>query len=289
MTDQDFGESSSQAPPPAAPPPRKGPRRWRRGDMRRGAYLVPSLFTTANLILGFYSMVLGLQGDFQLAVLLIFVAAFIDGLDGRLARVTETDSDFGREFDSLADVVTFGVAPAMLIYIWGLESLGRIGWLFPAFYLSCTATRLARFNVNTRVADNRFFVGIPSPAAAGGIGSLLYFSDEFFSDSGDAHSAALILLAGALLFFGLMMVSTFRYYSFKELDPRRRWTFRIAMPLAAIILLIAFHPAAFFLIVSGSYALSGPSLWLRGQLRRKDPARPSSPVDSTLETSRDEP
>ena len=235
-------------------------------DVRRGAYLLPSLFTIGNIVLGFYALVVGLRGDYQFAVLLIFAAAFIDGLDGRLARVTDTASDFGREFDSLADVITFGMAPALLIYWWGLDELGRIGWLVPVFYLLCTAIRLARFNVQTKISDSRFFVGLPAPAAAGALGSILFFSVEY-----EYRTATQLILTGAFVFFGFMMLSTFRYYSFKELDPRRRWTFRVALPLASLVLLVVFNPPAFFLIVSGSYALSGPTLWLKGQLRRQDP------------------
>lgn len=235
-------------------------------DVRRGAYLVPSLFTIGNIVLGFYSVVVGLRGEYQFAVLLIFAAAFIDGLDGRLARVTNTASDFGREFDSLADVITFGIAPALLIFSWGLGDLGRIGWLVPLFYLLCTAIRLARFNVKTKVSDSRFFVGLPSPAAAGVLGSILFFSVEY-----EVRAVAQLILAGAFVFLGFMMLSTFRYYSFKELDPRRRWTFRVALPLASLVLLVVFNPPAFFLIVSGSYALSGPTLWLKGKLRRQEP------------------
>ncbi len=240
-----------------------------RGQVRRGAYLIPSLFTIGNLVLGFYAIIVGLRGDFERAVPLIFVAALVDGLDGRLARVTQTASDFGREFDSLADIVTFGVAPALLIHAWGLHELGRIGWLLPTFFLLCTAIRLARFNVHTRAADPRFFVGLPAPAAAGALGSLLFFAD--FVDRPELRSASIVGLAAAAVALGLLMVSTFRYYSFKELDPRRRWTFRIALPLAVAVLLFALQPAAVFLLVSGTYALIGPSLWLRGKLRRKEP------------------
>jgi CDP-diacylglycerol--serine O-phosphatidyltransferase len=220
--------------------------------------------TIGNILLGFYAMVAGLRGDYQTAVISIFLAAVLDSLDGRFARAMQIESDFGREYDSLADVITFGVAPALLAYSWEPHDLGRLGWLLPLFFLVCTATRLARFNVQTRVADRRFFVGLPAPAAAGALCSLLYFAVEFDLD---ALGQALLLASAVLL--GLLMVSTFRYYSFKELDPRRRWSFRVVLPIAAVIVLLTLYPAAVFLVVSGSYALSGPLLFVHGALRRR--------------------
>ncbi|HVS12566.1 MAG TPA: CDP-diacylglycerol--serine O-phosphatidyltransferase [Thermoanaerobaculia bacterium] len=252
------------APPPAADRPSRTAR------LRRGAYLLPSLITIGNILLGFFSLVTGLRGDYQLAILLIFAAAFVDSLDGRLARVTQTDSDFGREYDSLADVITFGVAPAFLVYSWGLQDSGRIGWLCPLFYLVCTATRLARFNVQTRILDKRFFVGLPAPAAAGALGSILYFCDAI----GARGEVVEVLLLAAPVLIGLLMVSPFRYYSFKELDPRRRWSFRVALPITAVLLLLVLHPPGFFITVSGIYALSGPLGGLRGWLRRRSGLAP---------------
>jgi CDP-diacylglycerol--serine O-phosphatidyltransferase len=239
-----------------------------RQGFRRRAYLLPSIITVGNLLLGFYAVILGLRGEFQTAVLLVFVAAFVDGMDGRLARKLQTESDFGREYDSLADVVTFGTAPPLLIFLWTLRDLERVGWAVPAFFLVCAATRLARFNVQTRIVDKRFFAGLPVPAAAGSLGSLLYFSIEIEAQ----ERFGTFPVQAAFLFFcvalGLLMVSGFRYYSFKELDPQRRWTFRIALPIAAIGLLALLQPATFFLVGSSSYVLWGPVLWLRGWLRR---------------------
>lgn len=244
----------------------------KRGRLHRGVYLLPSLFTIGNMFLGFYAIIIGLRGEYQLAILLVFLAAFVDSLDGRLARVTQTESDFGREYDSLADLLTFGLTPALLIYTWGLDQLGRIGWMIPLLYVVCTATRLARFNVQTKPGDKRFFVGLPAPAAAGATGSLLFFAVSF----GDGYEAIVRpALLVTLAVVGLLMVSTFRYYSFKELDPRRRWSFRIVVPIVGTLLLVLLHPPAFFLTVSGSYALSGPTTWLKGQLTR----RPQSASD----------
>lgn len=161
----------------------KPPRERVRGRLRQGTYLLPASFTIANMLLGFYAIVLGLGGSFKKAALMIFLAAIIDTLDGRIARMTGTDSDFGREYDSLADVLTFGMAPALLGYSWGLDHWDRLGWLVPLFYVVCTATRLARFNVQaTTDYDARFFVGLPAPAAACSLVSVL-FSPPIFTAS----------------------------------------------------------------------------------------------------------
>ncbi|HBL32025.1 MAG TPA: CDP-diacylglycerol--serine O-phosphatidyltransferase, partial [Acidobacteria bacterium] len=152
------------------------------GRLRRGAYLLPSLFTICNMLLGFYAIILGLRQDFRMAALLVFIAAIVDTLDGRIARMTGTESDFGREYDSLADVITFGATPALLTYLWGLRLFDRDAWLIPLFYMVCAATRLARFNVQTKVVDYRFFVGLPVPAAAGTICSILFFAPDNHAD-----------------------------------------------------------------------------------------------------------
>ena len=250
-------------------------RRGRHGDEARAerrrarrAYLLPSAFTIGNILLGFYAIVRGYRGDFQAASLLIFTAAVLDALDGRIARMTGTDSDFGREYDSLADVLTFGAAPALLAYLWGLEDYGRIGWLIPLYYLVCTATRLARFNVQTRVVDSRYFVGLPSPAAAGGLASILFFAPDV---TWKAWSASLLLLA--LVCLGTLEVSTFRYRSPKQLDLRRPLSYRVVLPIAAVLLVVAYHPPAVFLAMAVIYSLSGPVAWLIGRLR----SRPAPP------------
>jgi len=247
-----------------------------RQRLRRGAYLLPSMFTIGNMLLGFYAVVRGMRGDFQLAAVLVFSAGILDGLDGRIARMTGTESDFGKEYDSLADVLTFGAAPALLAYFWGLQDLGRIGWLAPFFFIVCTATRLARFNVQTKTVDKRYFVGLPTPASAGGICSILFFAP-------DSSSIPLLpwLMAAALLLLGALMVSTFRYHSFKQLDLRRRWSYRVILLLAAIVLLVAHHPPAFFLAVAVVYIASGPLAWVWGRLRRGHGTPQATPPEGT--------
>ena len=238
--------------------------------LRRGVYILPSLFTMGNLLLGFLAVIRGLSGAFQHAALAIFVAIVLDALDGRIARLTNTESDFGKEFDSLADVSTFGFAPAVLAYIWGLQDLGRVGWLLPAFFLICAATRLARFNVQTRVVDGRYFVGLPAPAAAGGVASFLFFAPD--AEWKTWAALACLIIVGLL---GALMISTFRYASFKQVDLRRRWSYRVAVPLSGLLLLVAYHPPAFFISVALIYTVSGPLLWLGSRLGSRPEAQPS--------------
>jgi len=239
--------------------------------LRRGAYLLPSLFTVGNIFLGFYAVVCGVRGSFQQAAVMIFIAGIIDGLDGRIARMSGTESDFGREYDSLADVLTFGAAPAMLTYLAVMpHDFGRLGWLVPLFYLVCTATRLARFNVQTPNYDARFFVGLPAPAAACSAGAILLFA-------GDRSLPILtgLPLMASMMLLGILMVSTFRYPSFKYFDLRRRWSYRIALPMAAALIIVGYDPPAFFLIVSIVFVGWPPLAWLLERIGLRRPsARP---------------
>jgi CDP-diacylglycerol--serine O-phosphatidyltransferase len=256
--------------------------------VRRGAYMLPSLFTIGNILLGFYALVLGMRAaglipfdpaahprpGFDRAALLVFFAAILDALDGRIARMTGTESDFGKEYDSLADVFTFGVVPALLTYLWGLSEWGRVGWLVPFFFLVCTATRLARFNVQTKVVDSRFFVGLPTPAGAGTVCSILFFVPD-----ADWRQWMQVVTLMAMMVVGALMVSTFRYVSFKKLDMRRRWSYRAFVPIAAIILVIVFEPRATFLALAVLYTLSGPLAYLWGRVRRRPAEEPPAPAE----------
>jgi CDP-diacylglycerol--serine O-phosphatidyltransferase len=231
--------------------------------VRRGAYLLPSLFTMGNMILGFYAVIVGYrEHDFRKAALLIFAAAFLDSLDGRIARMTGTESEFGKEYDSLADVLTFGAAPALLTYFWGLQDFHPDSWLIGVFYVVCTATRLARFNVQTKVVDSRWFVGLPTPAAAGAVCSLL-----FFSPPADYRVWMQVGVATALLLIGVLMVSTFRYWSPKQLDLRKRWSFRALVPFIAILLVLWFLREIGFLALTFIFAASGPVAYFISRLR----------------------
>jgi CDP-diacylglycerol--serine O-phosphatidyltransferase len=227
--------------------------------IRRGAYLLPSLFTMGNMVFGFYAIICGLDGYFRRGSLFILLAAALDSVDGRIARMTGTESEFGKEYDSLADVITFGAAPGMLAYLWGLRALNEDAWLISVFYMVCTATRLARFNVQTRVVDSRYFVGLPSPWAALTICALLSFAPEYKEYPGDVQVIMQVIMAVALLLIGALMVSTFRYNSFKKLDLRKRWSYRAFVPFAAVLLVFLFIPRAILLVITLLYALSGPA------------------------------
>lgn len=240
---------------------------------RRAAFLLPSAFTIGNIFFGFFAMILALRGRFLWAAGCILIAAVVDNLDGRIARMTGTESDFGREFDSLADVITFGATPALVAHLWGLSIWTRLGWLVPLYFVVCCATRLARFNVQTVRADKRFFVGLPCPAAAGAIACVLMVAPRV-----EERRWLLVGMAVALVLLGTLMVSTFRYWSFKSLDFRQPHSYRMALPLAAMILLLAFYPEAFLPVMAGAYALSGPALWLAN---RAGFGRPSPPPEVT--------
>lgn len=225
-----------------------------REKRKRGIFLLPSLLTTGNIFCGLLSMVLSFEGQYTESALAIFVAMIMDILDGKVARMTNTTTQFGVEFDSLADVVSFGVAPGVLLYAWALGPLGRLGWLAAFLFVICGALRLARFNVITGVTDRRYFVGLPIPAAAGCIAAtVLLMGEQEFS------RWELVGLTITTYLLALLMVSTFRYYSFKELDFARRRPFRILILLVLALLIVASHPQLFFFLLFSVYALSGPA------------------------------
>jgi CDP-diacylglycerol--serine O-phosphatidyltransferase len=242
----------------------RGPRRrrWRelREQRRRGIFLLPSLLTTGNLFCGFLALVLTAQQRFSEAAVSLFVGMVMDMLDGKVARLTRTTTQFGVEFDSLADVVSFGVAPAFMVYSLALAPLGRAAWLGAFLFVICGALRLARFNVYTGVTDRRYFVGLPIPAAAGMVASvvLLVGNDEL-----DRWQSSLIAIGTYLV--SLLMVSTFRYYSFKEIDLARRRPVGLLLLVVLGVLIVATHPQWFLFALFAAYLLSGPTrpVWAR--------------------------
>ncbi|MGE0639065.1 MAG: CDP-diacylglycerol--serine O-phosphatidyltransferase [Thermoanaerobaculia bacterium] len=236
---------------------------------RRAAYILPSAFTIGNILLGFFAIIMALRGRFVVAAVCIMVAGVVDTLDGRLARMLGTESDFGKEFDSLADVLTFGLSPGLVAHLWGIDAFPRLGWLVPLYYLVCCATRLARFNVQTARLDSRWFVGLPSPAAAGSIASFILLVPH-----PDGSRVLLLAMLAVLATVGTLMVSTFRYWSFKSIDLRKPRSYRVALPIAACVVVLAFYPEAFLPALSTVYAASGPVQWLVGRLR--SPRDPSS-------------
>lgn len=237
--------------------------RLQKPGLRRGAAMLPSLFTIGNLFLGFSAIIHALRLDFETAGQLIVVAVIFDMLDGRIARLTGTTSEFGAQLDSLSDIVSFGVAPAVIAYQWGLATLHR-SFLAAFFFVMCAAIRLARFNVQRKSVDSRYFVGLPSPAAAGFIISIVYFRPEPLSDRVGAAFTMTILVVAAFL-----MVSTLRYWSFKTLDLRSRRSYFSMVGMAAVLALIATEPAWALLLWSCGYAAHGPVLYLANLGRRK--------------------
>lgn len=231
---------------------------------RRGIYLLPTLFTVANLFCGFSSLILSARGNFEQAALLIVVAAVLDGLDGRIARLTATTSPFGLEFDSLADIVSFGIAPALLSYHWALHPVARLGWLVAFLYVVCAAMRLARFNIGSSfVGDKRYFAGLPSPMA----GSVLACFAFAFPQV--PQSDWLVLLLALFVFaVALLMISRLRYRSFKELDLADRRSYIYVLPVAASLVAVAYHPKAALLLFSIAYLLSAPASYLWGLVLR---------------------
>lgn len=225
-----------------------------RRKRKRGIYLLPNLFTTAGLFAGFYSIVAAMGGRYEAAAIAIFVAMIMDGLDGRVARMTNTQSDFGAEYDSLADMVAFGLAPALVMFEWSLSDLGKLGWLAAFVYTAAAALRLARFNTQVGVADKKFFQGLPSPAAAAVMAGLVWVSD-FYEGKGPnlSYLAEFLTIAVALL-----MVSNIRYYSFKDLDLRGKVPFVAILMIVMVFVLISLSPPQVLFLLFFGYMLSGP-------------------------------
>jgi CDP-diacylglycerol--serine O-phosphatidyltransferase len=236
----------------------------------RGIYLLPNLFTTAALFAGFYSIVAAMKGYFDTAAIAIFVAMIADSLDGRIARMTNTQTAFGMEYDSISDMVSFGIAPALVIYSWGLDSMGKLGWLVAFLYVAATALRLARFNTQIGSEDKRYFQGLPSPAAAGIIAGLVWFGNNY------GHVEGLVTLVIALLTLlpAVLMVSNIRYYSFKEIDLRGKVPFVAILAIVLTFVAISIDPPNVLFLLFFAYALSGPILTLwRLQKARTDRKR----------------
>ncbi|WP_028305365.1 CDP-diacylglycerol--serine O-phosphatidyltransferase [Oceanospirillum maris] len=221
---------------------------------RRGIYLLPNLFTTGALFSGFYAIVSAMNGVFDNAAIAIFVSMILDGLDGRVARMTNTQSDFGAEYDSLADMVSFGVAPALVAFSWMLADIGKLGWFAAFIYVAGAALRLARFNTQIGSVDKRWFIGLPSPAAAAVIAGIVWtFSDLNLVDAGYKYALAFIVAA-----VGVLMVSNVRYNSFKEIDLKGRVPFLTMFLVALVFVVIAYDPATVLLVFFLAYGCSGP-------------------------------
>lgn len=238
---------------------------------RRGIYLLPNLMTTGCLFSGFYGIVAAIDKHFAAAGMAVFIAMICDTLDGRLARLTKTESVFGKEYDSLADMVSFGLAPAIIAYQWGVVRIaefgrywGRFGWLACFFYAAAAALRLARFNARAATADKRYFEGLPSPSAAAIVAAFIWFASAWPEPGLKGLIGAFLVTASA----GALMVSSFGFPSFKQFNLDRRVKF-VYVPLVPLFLvLIALEPPTMLLSMFGTYALSAPLLWIGRRLRR---------------------
>jgi CDP-diacylglycerol---serine O-phosphatidyltransferase len=220
---------------------------------RKGIYVLPNLFTLAALFGGFYAIVMAVNGRFDQAAIGVFCAMVMDSLDGRIARMTNTQSAFGEQMDSLSDMVSFGAAPALISYVWALKGLGRWGWFAAFVYCACAALRLARFNVNTGVVDKRYFQGLPSPAAAALVAGFIWLSTDL-GYKGDALSWPMFVVA---LYAGLTMVTNVPFYSFKDISMKRSVPFAVIVLLALGIAVINIDPPTVMFSLFVSYGLSG--------------------------------
>jgi len=245
---------------------------------RRGIYLLPNLLTTAALFAGFYSIVAAIDGNFVSACIAHYIAMLFDGLDGRLARLTNTESDFGKEYDSLSDMVAFGLAPAIVVYQWGLERLseygwmwGKLGWLAAFFYATAAAMRLARFNTYHGKIDKSIFQGLPSPPAASLIIGMVWLG----TDLGWAGAPALVTAFLITTIAGALMVSRFSYSSFKEINVGGRISFTYAFAIPLTFIMIAVNPPLVLFVLAIAYACSGPIAavwrWQRGPSTASQP------------------
>lgn len=237
----------------------------------KGIYLLPNLLTTGCLFSGFYATVAAIDKHFAVAGMAIFVAMIFDGLDGRIARLTKTETAFGKEYDSLADMVAFGLAPAIVAYQWGVVRIadfghewGRFGWLACFFYACTAALRLARFNARSASADKRYFEGLPSPSAAAVVAAFIWFSSKWHEPGLIGLIAAFSVTAAA----GALMVSSFGYPSFKQFDLDRRIKFAYMLIVPLFFVLIAIDPPTMLLSMFATYALSAPVLWAGRRVRR---------------------
>lgn len=223
-------------------------------NKRKGIYLLPNLLTTAGLFSGFYAIVASISGQFESAAIAIFVAMIFDGLDGRVARMTNTQSDFGAQYDSMADIVSFVIAPALVMYNWALFGSGKLGWLAAFVFVAGGALRLARFNTNIDVVDKRYFQGLATPAAAALVAGLLWVGEGYQVAGTDYGS----ILAGIMIVLGILMVSNFRYHSFKDLNWHGKVPFIAILVIMLIFVIVATEPALVLFVVFALYAISGP-------------------------------
>lgn len=233
---------------------------------RRGVYLLPNLFTTGNLLSGFYAIIAVFNADYVSAAIAILVATVFDSLDGRVARMTKTTSKFGVEYDSLADLVSFGVAPGLLIYSWALTNYGRIGWVAAFLFVACGALRLARFNVQAGTVESRYFVGLPIPAAAGLLAATVLFDDHILRLGAEMKPLLIVAMTYVLAF---LMVSNIRYWSFKGVELRDRRPFQVLVAAVLVVMVVTAAPQVMLFALFALYAASGVLLGPLTAVRRR--------------------
>lgn len=245
----------------------------------RGIYLLPNLLTTGAMFGGFYAILAAMNGNYHQAAIAIFVAMFFDGLDGQVARLTNTQSAFGVQYDSLSDMVSFGVAPAVVSFSWMLHSLGKVGWAAAFIYASCAALRLARFNTQVDVVDKRYFIGLASPAAASLVAGLVWIGHDTPVSTPAAVLAAIITSAA-----GLLMVSNLRYKSLKGLNLKGRVPFVAILAVVMLVVVISIDPPAVLLLLAITYALSAPVFWVLRKSRKRKQRHLEPPRDMAGKT-----
>jgi CDP-diacylglycerol--serine O-phosphatidyltransferase len=232
---------------------------------RKGVYLIPNLLTTSALFAGFYAIISSINGDFSKACIAIFIAQLLDGADGRVARMTHTQSEFGAQYDSMSDIIAFGLAPAILAFQWSLTGMDKAGWVAAFIYVAGAALRLARFNVQIGKIDKKYFVGLASPAGAAVIWSTIWSLEEF-GVSGESVSWLMLFLVPLV---GIMMVSPVRYFSFKDISAQRRVPFFVLLAIVLVFALIALDPPRVLLGFAMTYALHGPIMEVGRFLRKQ--------------------
>ncbi len=240
---------------------------------RKGIYLLPNLVTTAALFSGFFAILAAMNGQFEKACIAVYVAMLLDGLDGRVARWTNTQSEFGEQYDSLSDLVSFGLAPALVAYQWALIfmrdtsiSWGKLGWMAAFIYVACAALRLARFNTQITQVDKRYFIGLPSPASAGIVVGMIWMLHDLEFAGKDFQIATLVITILA----GLLMVSNIKYNSFKDIDLKSKVPHLTILGIILVFALVQVAPPIVLFLVFLAYALSGPVLWVKNRKKALD-------------------
>ena len=233
-------------------------RRIRNIRIKKGIYVLPNLFTTASLFMGFYSIIASIQEKFFLAAIAILVSLVFDGLDGRVARMTNSTSKFGAEYDSLADLIAFGVAPSLLAYIWAMSFYGKLGWMAGFLFVACGALRLARYNIQIGLIESKVFNGLPIPAGASVIAATIIFFNDMGVE-GTFHNPFMMIF---VVILSLLMVSNIKYYSGKDMKLFTRMPFMTFLVIVGVLLVIIYRPEVMIFVIFVSYAISGPLWWV---------------------------